>query len=202
MQPVADGHFSLRFTAACSYGAAVMILIQLHFANTADSHLRSMKAIMLSSDIRCSSISIASTASQLSAFFAGPFSLTSHLLCQVFLCLLWQHGSLHAECTSMISFQKSKRMIYISVLVTPILNHADLWSLVPIRTSQTCLLHYSSWVPIALFIHGYPEPWWLLPLLRAVWSNSMIFTRSAVWYFYFHGLLIAPSLLFKSYAPG
>jgi hypothetical protein len=48
MQPVADGHFSLRFTAACSYGAAVMILTQLQFANTADSHLRS---IMLSSDV-------------------------------------------------------------------------------------------------------------------------------------------------------
>jgi hypothetical protein len=85
-------------------------------------------------------------------------------------------------CTSMISFQKSKCMISISVfLVTPILNHADLWSLVPIRTYQTCLLHCSSQVPIALFIHGYPEPWWLLLLLRAVWSNSMIFTRSAVW---------------------
>jgi hypothetical protein len=46
MQSVADGHFSLRFTAACSYGAAVMILIQLQFANTADSHLCSMKAMM------------------------------------------------------------------------------------------------------------------------------------------------------------
>jgi hypothetical protein len=38
--------------------------------------------------------------------------------------------------------------------------------------------------------------------LSTVWSNSMIFRRSAVWYFYFHGLLIAPSSLFKSYAPG
>jgi hypothetical protein len=77
MQPVADGHFSLRFTAACSYGAAVMILIQLQFGNTADSHLRSMKAIMLS-------------------------------LCQVFLCLLRQHGSLHADMHKHDLFSKIK----------------------------------------------------------------------------------------------
>lgn len=106
-QTFAATSFALRFTAACSYGAAVMILIQLQFANTADSHLCSIKFDQCY-DVRCSSISIASTASQLSAFFAGPFSLTSHLLCQVFLCLLWQHGSLHADMHKHDLFSKIK----------------------------------------------------------------------------------------------